>query len=309
MKKLNIFNSILILLMINTGIFAQTLIGPVSPCVDCEQFTVRTEPFNGTWYNPEQSGTGFSIDVQNGKLFGVYYGYDEQGKAIWLTFVGDLVPSDEPNVMWTVDADLLQFENGNAFNQNYSAPNTTEYQEQIHLKFTQKNHAIFSVNNSEEQNIVPIIFGMPASVDFPEQTSYQFPELTGLWTMVYYFNVEDTPEQFTTTSVVYSISSKKSRDVDGDGIEDIYYTIIQYYGDQVINGDIVCKVAENNGQIQGPECTYIDRFLITATQKIPRYRIPIGGLGAFRFFGEADDGSTVEAIKINSKDYINNPVR
>ena len=60
--------------------------------------------------------------------------------------MGDLVPSDEPNVMWIVDADLLQFENGNAFNQTYATPNNTEYQEQIHLKFTQKNHALFSVN-------------------------------------------------------------------------------------------------------------------------------------------------------------------
>jgi len=314
MKKINTIYSILVLLMINTGIFAQTLNGPVSPCVDCEQFTTRTEPFNGTWYNPDQSGTGFSIDVQNGTLFGVYYGYDEQGKAIWLTFVGDLVPSDEPNVMWTVDTDLLQFENGNAFNQGYSAPMTTNYQGQIHLKFTQKNHALFSVNNGEEQNIVPIIFGMPASAEFTEQTSYQFPELEGVWSFIYHFksskSVDDRPfipvEPFSIISQTVVIPKKSIADSDADGIEDVIYRVLAFdaYPNFHIIGQISCGIKSMDEDFTGPSCVFIDdRGLFGDIENKPRYNFSLGGLGAFRIFGEHEDGHTFEMIKINSKHY------
>ncbi|MCF6318935.1 MAG: hypothetical protein L3J83_06615 [Proteobacteria bacterium] len=312
MKKLKTTYSILIFLMINTGIFAQT--GPVSPCVDCEQFTTKTEPFNGTWYNPDQSGTGFSIDVQNGILFGTYYGYDEQGKAIWLTFVGDLVPSDEPNVMWTVDTDLLQFENGNAFNQDYTAPMATNYQGQIHLKFTQKNHALFSVNNGEEQNIVPIIFGMPASANFPEQTSYRFPELEGVWTLTYHFKSATSttevpfvpPEPFSIISQTIVIPKKTIADSDGDGIDDVIYGLHTFdaYPDFHIIGRISCGIKPINDDLSGPSCELIDdRGLFGDIENKPRYKLSIGGLGAFRIFGEHEDGHTFEAIKINSKNY------
>ena len=221
--------------------------------------------------------------------------------------MGDLVPSDEPNVMWIVDADLLQFENGNAFNQTYATPNNTEYQEQIHLKFTQKNHAIFSVNNSEEQNIVPIIFGMPASNDFAEQTSYQFPELTGLWTFVNHYIIENVPEQASTESEVLVITNKKYRDIDNDGKEEIYYTVIKFYPHEgLFIGEIICQLEEQNNDIKGPFCQFVDNRKSTDPLNPPIYKMSVGGLGAFRLFGELNDGGTFEAFKINSKDYLSN---
>ncbi len=238
-------------------------IGPVSPCVDCEQYTARTEPFNGTWYNPEQSGTGFSIDVQNGKLFGVYYGYDELGKQIWLTFVADLIPSDDTNIMWTVDADLKQFENGNSFNTQYLFPELTEYMGNIHIDFTQKNHALFSVNSGEKQNIVPIIFGVSGSVDFPEQTSYIFPELEGVWTFVYHFKSISgvvPPEPFSIISETIVINKKRFADWDDDGDDDLIYTLYSFssFPEFLLIGNIVCRIESDNENIIGPSCSFID---------------------------------------------------
>ncbi len=286
-------------------------LGPVSPCVDCESFTKRTEPFNGMWYNPDQSGTGFAIDVQNGTLFGAYYGYDENGKQIWLTFVGDLVPSDEPNIMWTLDSDLTQFENGNNFNAQYNQPSQTDYDGQISLKFTQKNHALFSVNGGEQQNIVPIIFGMPNSVDFPEQTSYKFPELEGVWTFVYHYKSSNTspfvpPEPFSIRSESIVINKKRFADYDDDGIEDLVYSLFSFffYPDFHPIGNIVCSIKSEDGSETGPSCKFIDdRGLFGDIENKPQYKMSIGGLGAFRLFGEQQDGHTFEAIKINSKHY------
>jgi len=272
MKKFKIYSALTVIL--SFALNAQ-LLGPVSPCVNCEQLSARTEPFNGTWFNPDQSGTGFSIDVQNGKLFGVYYGYDQQGTAIWLTFVGDLTASELSNVMWTVDADLLQFENGNAFNQTYASPDTTEYQGQIHLKFTQKNHALFSVDGGEEQNIVPIIFGVAKTVDFPEQTSYQFPELTGLWTFVSYFKDLNLSAKYSTASEVLFIQSKYTFIIDdnNDGNLDIVYDVWRYAGEfpgSLGVGTILCSmINDDEGQKIGPQCRFRDsRF---STGRVDRH--------------------------------------
>ena len=308
----NLKNIIILFSLMSFSAIAQ--IGPVSPCVDCENFTKRTEPFNGMWYNPEQSGTGIGMDVQNGKLFGAYYGYDEQGKQIWLTFVGDLVPSDEPNIMWTIDADLLQFENGNAFNQAYAAPNTTDYQGQIHLKFTQKNHALFRVNNGQEQNIVPIIFGIETNADFPEQTSYQFPELEGVWTFVYHFKSTGLGadpfvpvEPFSIVSQTVVITRKRYGDGNHDGIEsDVIYglTTFDAYPNSHIIGQIICSMKEVDNLISGPSCEFKDaRGLLGDIENKPSYHMSLGGLGAFRLYGEHEDGHTFEAIRINAKHY------
>ncbi len=288
---------------------ALSQIGPISPCVDCEDFSKRTEPFNGTWYNPEQSGTGFSIDVQNGKLFGVYYGYDLQGKAIWLTFVDDLTPSDDANIMWTIDAELTQFENGNSFNTEYTSPETTDYTSKIHIDFTQKNHAIFSVNDGQQQNIVPIIFGVSGSVDFPEKTTYIFPELAGMWTFVYHFKSISgivPPEPFSIVSETLVIRNKRIVNENNDGIDDVVYGLNSYssFPENIRVGNIVCRTELINEIIQGPSCEFIDnRGLFGDIENKPRYKMSVGGLGAFRLFGEHEDGHTFEAIKINSKRY------
>ncbi len=296
-----------LIMSVSVSVFAQS--GPISPCVDCESFTQRTEPYNGTWYNPEQSGTGFSVDVQNGKVFGVYYGYDEQGKQLWLTFVADLVPSNEDNVMWTIDAELQQFENGNSFNTNYIFPVVTDYLGTIHIKFSQKNHALLSVNGGEEQNIVPIIFGVANSVDFPEQTSYSFPDLEGVWTFVYHYNsnVSVVPvEPFSIISETIVIPKKRFADRNGDGIEDIVYTIYRFdnFPDYHLVGDIICSIKSENDTATGPSCEFIDdRGLFGDVTNKPSYKMSIGGLGAFRLFGEHEDGHTLEGIKVNSKHY------
>lgn len=305
----NLKTTILLFGIFSLNTYAESLSGPESPCIDCENFTQRTEPFNGTWYNPEQSGTGFSVDVQNGTLFGVYYGYDEQGKQLWLTFVADLVPSDQPNIMWTIDAELQQFESGNSFNTDYILPEVTDYLGSIHIDFTQKNHALLSVNNGEAQNIVPIIFGMPKSADFAEQTSYQFPELEGVWTFVYHYNsnVSVVPvEPFSIISESIVIPKKILADRNGDGIEDINYSILRFdnYPSFHLVGNIICGIKSENDTVTGPSCEFVDdRGLFGDVQNKPVFKMSIGGIGAFRLFGEHEDGHTFEGIKINSKHY------
>ncbi len=77
--------------MLRVFIFSLTLIfsytvkaqtGPVITCVDCEGLTEKSMPYAGSWYNPQQSGSGYLFDIQNGFLlgnnFGYYFGYDSK---------------------------------------------------------------------------------------------------------------------------------------------------------------------------------------------------------------------------------------
>jgi hypothetical protein len=306
MKKL-IFALLLILCYLSVS--AQQ--GPVAPCVDCESLSKRTEPHNGMWYNPDQSGSGMTLDIQDGKLFGVVFGYDDDGKSRWWTFVNDLSPSDEPNIMWTLNADLMQFENGNSFNNDYVFPTQTDYEGQISLKFTQKNHALYSINGGEEQNIVPIIFGVTKSRDFPEQTSFQFPELKGVWTLLYTLNPEIgnpiyAPYQpFNNFSETIVIGNKIIADANQDGINETHYPVYYFYPliypEYLLWGDITCQLISDD-EIVSPGCEFRKDYGLFGNDPSnkPLFKMKLGGLGAYRLFGEDQDGHTFEAIKISS---------
>jgi len=305
--------TVLLLVLVSMSLSAQSLLGPESPCVTCDQLNAKTEPFNGTWYNPDQSGTGMSIDVQNGVLFGIYYGYTEQGKQLWLTFTGALVASDEANIMWTFEADLAQFENGNGFNQDYVFPTATDYQAKINLKFTQKNHALISINDGQEQNIVPFIFGEATSADFPEQTSYLLPDLDGVWSFVYKLKEDANgafPNQWSYVANNFRMTNKAI--VNRDGKYWILYDVAIYGPppEILIFADIVCEIDDINAETLVPECVYTDRrgFFEGPDYIVPEFHFPLGGLGAYRLFGETIDGHTFEAIKVDSTDYQSRPM-
>ncbi|MCF6300433.1 MAG: hypothetical protein L3J52_04870 [Proteobacteria bacterium] len=55
-----------IFLLISTQLLSQS--GPTVVCVDCENLTERPKPRSGTYYNPDQSGTGFNIEIQNNAM-------------------------------------------------------------------------------------------------------------------------------------------------------------------------------------------------------------------------------------------------
>ncbi len=166
--------------------------------------------------------------------------------------------------MWTIDAELTQFENGNSFNTEYTSPETTDYTSKIHIDFTQKNHAIFSVNDGQQQNIVPIIFGVSGSVDFPEKTTYIFPELAGMWTFVYHFRSIPgvvPPEPYSIISETLVIKEKIIANENNDGIDDIIYVVNSFssFPEILRIGNIVCRTELIDDEIQNPSCEFYDR--------------------------------------------------
>ncbi len=305
MKLKNYLLSLMTASLLLAATFTSAQTGVEVPCVDCEQYSARTEPHNGVWYNQDQTAQGFSIDVQNGILFGVYYGYDQSGDAIWQTFTGVLVPATEVGVMWVVDANLNQFSNSNCFNCEVEGFDLTNGGS-IQVKFRHKNYASISIDGGAEQHFTPFVFGHAATADFSEQTRYLLPDLSGMWSLVYHVNNAAVPifvpSQWAFTSKMVSLSEKQFRQTE-NGLE-IYYEMVAHlvYPDKVVLGGISCKLEDVDGQLQGPVCRLSDArgFWFDPPGVGREFSFPLGGLGAYRIFGETVDGHTFEAIKIDS---------
>jgi len=149
--------------------------GPwIPPCTDCPQFTRPPLPHTGHWQNPERPGTGINIDVQNGIMAAMYYGYREDGTSVWLLASGQLQPSDADDVYWELEADLHEAMGGQPPGGPHQEPDM-EVAGQIHIEIMQRNLLRFSINGSETERMVPLMFGSASKNYFPEVSDYRMP--------------------------------------------------------------------------------------------------------------------------------------
>lgn len=114
MKYINKLLMIMVLVMSTSWAYAQQ--GPALPCPDCEQNFVEPTPYEGSWFNPEQSGSGFLLEVENDKILGYYFGYDDEGQPIWALFNGQLQDASGQGGLWKVNSTLSKFIGGNCIN-------------------------------------------------------------------------------------------------------------------------------------------------------------------------------------------------
>ena len=74
------------------------------------------QPESGWWWNPAESGSGYSIEVQGGNLFFVGFMYDAAGNPVWYFSAG---PMTTPT---TYTGTLQQFANGQTLTGAYRPP-------------------------------------------------------------------------------------------------------------------------------------------------------------------------------------------
>ncbi len=282
----------LIFLLLLIMAFSHAQQGPVIECFNCEGLENRPYPANGNWYNPEQSGSGYILDVQGGLLSGFYFGYDADGKAIWTNFSGFL-EEGEGEVKWTFDGDMLAFENGNAHNQPHQFPEAVATSDTIHIDFLFRHYARVSINGGEPQNMVPLTYGVAVAPDL-EDTDFLFPDLEGIWTFVYDEN-EHQHSVFDFTSRTFHITTKFVV-VNAGNRKSIEYGInfIAPPNEVVGVGILTCSNFDDDDI---DEVVCIVRGFPAAGQQMV---VPIGDLGPFKFTFEGEDGLTITAYKVNS---------
>jgi hypothetical protein len=99
------------------------------------------QPTTGWWWNPDQSGRGFSIEQQGDHMFIGAYMYDESGRAVW--YVADALMQSPT----TFRGPLLRFANGQTMGGAYRAPSAPATAGTITVQFTNPDEATVTLSD------------------------------------------------------------------------------------------------------------------------------------------------------------------
>jgi len=125
-------------------------------------------PENGWWWNPNESGRGFNLEIQNDLLYFSTFIYNQDGSPQWYTAVGKITSAG------VFTGDLLGFRNGQCVECAYRAPTSQGSPGPVSIKFTSETGGTLTWLG----RTVPIVrfaFGTPAG---------GLPYLLGEWAYV-----------------------------------------------------------------------------------------------------------------------------
>lgn len=94
------------------------------------------QPEPGLYWNPDESGRGFTVDYQNGLLALTIYIYDEDGSPIWYLAAGEMSADRR-----TLTARALEFENGQCIGCPYTPPDVVGDAGTITITFSGRDRA------------------------------------------------------------------------------------------------------------------------------------------------------------------------
>lgn len=270
--------------------------GPELPCVNCPvpETSIRSvKPEAGIWRNPEQSGTGFMFEVQNDRIAGYYYLYNEEGTPIWYLFVATLEPSDEEGVKWVAEAPLRRAENGQCLGCEYQPPVGEETDIVLRVEFIYRTYARFNVNGGTYQFMAPLIYGISGSPAFEPYGEFVMPNMDGShWV----FAIQAAFSGSVITSSIY-FSLRVS---DGESVA-VSYNIQKDGGFPISSGSTLeygvleCYANESMGPIC--EVRYDGEDAPEFLEGMVFYVRP-GNISDVRIFGEAESGWNIEGYRI-----------
>jgi hypothetical protein len=91
--------------------------------------------YSGWWWNPAESGSGYSIERQGNKLFLVGFMYDANGQPVWYFSAGSMTTEN------TYSGPLLQFANGQTMTGPYKPPGTPATVGAVDINFSRLDRA------------------------------------------------------------------------------------------------------------------------------------------------------------------------
>jgi hypothetical protein len=114
--------------------------------------TPRNTIESGWWWDMNASGSGYSIEMQGGKLFAVAFFYDDAGNPIWYYSAGDM----QSPTRYT--GEVLIAANGQAPNGPYRAP-TLSAAGSLSVEFSGPNTGVVTLPNGRRVNITRMRYG------------------------------------------------------------------------------------------------------------------------------------------------------
>jgi hypothetical protein len=99
------------------------------------------QPDAGWWWNPEESGRGYSVELQGDKLFAVAFMYDAAGNPVWYYSAGTMTSPSSYDGPW------LQFSHGQTQGGAYRFPDAPVPVGRLHIDFTAIDEAWFTISD------------------------------------------------------------------------------------------------------------------------------------------------------------------
>ena len=113
-------------------------------------FTPRT----GHWYDPAEDGTGYNIDIQDGKIVVTVYSYKTDGDSEWYIATGDMT-----NGQQSFTGTLTKLRNGACISCAYVKPILAGSDGTISISFTSETTATVTKPGGRVAEIKPLNFG------------------------------------------------------------------------------------------------------------------------------------------------------
>lgn len=128
----------------------------------------------GWWWNADESGTGFSVEIQGQYLFVVGFMYEQGGRPVWYFTAGPM--NDDA----TYHGDLLQLANGQTMGGPYKAPASTKIGT-VDIAFTADDQATITFTSTASSRAArgAVKAGGTSqrslTTQFPKSGNYVFP--------------------------------------------------------------------------------------------------------------------------------------
>ncbi|MEO8509013.1 MAG: hypothetical protein ABI593_15405, partial [Betaproteobacteria bacterium] len=97
------------------------------------------QPLSGWWWNPAESGRGFSVELQGDTLFVASFMYDDAGKPVWYLSAGPMTSPMHYEGPW------LRYANGQTLTGSYHPPDAPQTAGTLAIDFTQADKATITV--------------------------------------------------------------------------------------------------------------------------------------------------------------------
>jgi len=107
------------------------------------------QPHTGWWWNPLESGRGFSVEIQGSQAFIVSFMYDDAGSPVWYFSAG---PMSTPTHF---ESDWLQFSGGQTINGPYRPPSTPVKVGRLAVDFTTNERATLTFTDANAAKASP----------------------------------------------------------------------------------------------------------------------------------------------------------
>jgi len=101
-------------------------------------FSSETLPQNGWWWNSQESGRGFTLEIRDGRLFMAAFLYDPSGRPTWITTGGAMSSAT------SYQGSLVAYANGQTLTGPYQPPVQTGSVGSVDLQFLSPDRAVMT---------------------------------------------------------------------------------------------------------------------------------------------------------------------